>query len=93
MFKIKESSLPIHGAKLFNALPKHVRDITNVNIEIFKTALDAFLKTIPDEPLIPGYTACRRAGSNSILEMKDCKSQEPPTGEGLIDGLHITEGR
>ena len=93
MSKIKESSLPIHGTKLFNALPKHVRDITNVNIEAFKTALDALLKTIPDEPLIPGYTACRRAGSNSILEMKDFRCRDPPMGEGLIGGLHITEGR
>ena len=36
---------------------------------IFKRRLDKYLSTIPDEPHILGYTAQRRADSNSILDM------------------------
>ena len=67
--KIRESSLPFQGARLFNILPKTIRNIKNVPIEKFKTALDAYLKTIPDEPQIQGYTACKRANTNSIIHM------------------------
>ena len=49
--------------------------MTGVKLETFKRALDRFLKTIPDEPQIPGYTACRRADSNSILQMINVKSK------------------
>ena len=31
-------------------------------------ALDKYLSTVPDEPLIPGYTAQRRCESNSLLD-------------------------
>ena len=35
----------------------------------FKIQLDKFLKKIPDEPQIPGYTQARQADTNSIPEM------------------------
>ena len=60
----------MHGSKLFNCLPQGLRNMTGVNIDAFKGALDKFLQSVPDEPQIPGYTAMRRAPSNSILEMK-----------------------
>ena len=68
--KIYEASFPVHGAKLFNALPKHLRDMQNVPLEKFKSALDKHISSIPDEPQLPGYTACRRAISNSIIDMQ-----------------------
>ena len=66
---LREGSLCINGAKLFNLLPKHVRDISGVELPVFKKELDAFLATIPDEPLSPGYTDARQAESNSLLDM------------------------
>ena len=45
--KIKEFSLPVHGVKLFNSLPKQVGGITAVSVDKFKAALDSFLKQIP----------------------------------------------
>ena len=63
-------ALAIQGAKLFNAMPKCIRNLKNVPVDKFKTALDKHLKTIPDEPQIRGYTGCRRVDSNSILDMK-----------------------
>ena len=66
---IRQSSLSIHGSKLFNALPKYLRDTTGCSVDKFKKRLDWYLKHVPDEPLIPGYTAYRRADSNSLLDM------------------------
>ena len=67
----QESSLTSHGVKLFNALPKTIRNLTNVKLEVFKSSLDAHLMRIPDEPQITGYTACRRASTNSLISMNN----------------------
>ena len=66
---MREASLPIHGARLFNALPIAVRNLSGISVKKFKKALDKFLCTVPDEPQIPGLTSCRRASSNSIIKM------------------------
>ena len=39
------------------------------SVDVFKGQLDKFLLTVPDEPQITGYTAQRRAESNSLLGM------------------------
>ena len=66
---LREASLSVRGQKLFNILPKHLRDIKDCTKETFKSALDRFLSTIPDEPHIQGYVQMRRAESNSLLHM------------------------
>ena len=38
-------------------------------METMKRKLDNYLRTVPDEPQIPGYTAQRRAETNSLLDM------------------------
>ena len=63
--KARESSVGVKGAKLFNLLPVEVRNIDSDNVEIFKSALDSFLFTIPDQPTIAGYG--RAAETNSLL--------------------------
>ena len=70
---ICHSSFTIHAPKLFNLLPEHIRNITDCSVESFKTQLDSYLKTIPDEPQIQGYTSCRRADSNSLCDMHKVK--------------------
>ena len=72
--RIREASLVFNGARLFNVLPKPLRDMSGVSLDTFKRALDKFLHTIPDEPQIPGYTACRRADSNSLIQMYQSKA-------------------
>ena len=67
--QLRSNTLSVRGVKLFNCLPKNIRNIKNCTKEKFKSKLDSFLKQIPDEPQIPGYTASRRADSNSILDM------------------------
>ena len=63
------ASLPVHGQQLFNCLPKEIRNITKCEVDTFKGALDQYLMTVPDEPLIRGYERFRRAESNSLLNM------------------------
>ncbi|KAK3860833.1 hypothetical protein Pcinc_033140 [Petrolisthes cinctipes] len=63
---LKHNNLSKRGARLFNCLPKNVRNISGVATDTFKRELDKFLATIPDQPGIPGYTSSRPATSNSI---------------------------
>ena len=58
--RLRDSTLTIQGAKLFNAMPKNIRNLKNIPVDKFKNALDKHLQTIPDEPQIRGYTGCRR---------------------------------
>ena len=64
---IRRASFAINGPRLFNSLPKFVRDITKCDKDVFKAQLDHYLKIVPDQPLIPGYTAYRQCDSNSII--------------------------
>ena len=43
--------------------------MSECTLEVFKRSLDNFLVTVPDEPQIQGYTAMRRAESNSLIHM------------------------
>ena len=51
-------------------MPKELRESTQVSPDHFKAKLDKYLKGIPGEPIIPGYTSYKRADSNNIIEMK-----------------------
>ena len=65
----REGSLSVNGTLLFNKLPKEIRNFKNVILADFNGKLDEFLGTVPDEPQCCGYTASRRAKSNSLLHM------------------------
>ena len=86
--KSREASLSVNGVKLFNIMPKNVRNLTNVSLSTFKRALDKFLNSVPDEPQIPGYTAHRRASSNSLLAML---SENKKSLGSSISNLQIDE--
>ena len=64
------NSFRMQGPKLFNCLPKAIRNLSNCNKDAFKRQLDKFLCTVPDEPLVSGYTGLRRAESNTVAVMK-----------------------
>ena len=69
---LREESLAVNGCLLFNKLPTSIRNMKNVSLAEFKKKLDGFLKLVPDEPQCCGYTARRRAESNSLLHMIAC---------------------
>ena len=62
-------SLPVHGQRLFNSLPREVRNVTDCKVDVFKRKLDHFLINVPDEPLVRGYEKYRRTESNSLIDM------------------------
>ena len=63
---LQENSITVFGSRLYNSLPKYLRDIESVIIKKFKFALDKFLEFIPDQPKMPNYVTA--SGSNSILD-------------------------
>ena len=65
---IRFSSFAIKGPRIFNSLPKDVRNFSGGTVNEFKSRLDRHLKSVPDEPLIPGYTAYRSIDSNSLID-------------------------
>ena len=66
---IRYASFGIRGPRLFNILPAKIRNISGCSVDSFKHNLDKYLQTVPDEPQIKGYTATRRAESNSLIHM------------------------
>ena len=68
---LREQSFQINGARLFNSLPKDIRNM-NICQEDFKAALDKYLSSVPDQPrlgsLIPEATdQLTGRQSNSLL--------------------------
>ena len=63
--RAREASLHVKGARLFNLIPKELRDMAGT-VEQFKAGLDNWLVTIPDQPTISGRQ--RAAVTNSLLD-------------------------
>ena len=68
MKTIRDDSFFVQSVKLFNSLPRNIRDLKGCTVEKFKRELDKFLLELPDAPLIPGYTASSLVGSNSVVD-------------------------
>ena len=67
---LRFTSLSINGPRVFNSLPRNVRDISQCTIDTFKRALDGYLQSIPDEPRITRMIPYCLKNSNSIIVMK-----------------------
>ena len=65
-----------------------------ISVDPFKRCLDKYLRMVPDEPHISGYTALRRADSNSLFDMAQfANSQlvstlEEPDQDSVARGGH-----
>ena len=60
---IQHNSFASIGPALFNCVPKQIKE--KESLLSFKTALDKFLRSVPDEPPISGYP---NQNGNTILE-------------------------
>ena len=81
--KMREQSFQCNGPKLFNSLPKEIRNISKVSVEEFKEKLDKYLQKIPDEPNVEGLTpsACdmfTTAPSNSVVDQSRTNKPRRP---------------
>ena len=64
--KAREASLSVKGARLFNLIPRDLRDTNTGTVDQFKFRLDEWLATVPDQPTIQGRQ--RAASTNSLLD-------------------------
>ena len=76
---LKAASFLISGPKLFNCLPRSVREYASIDkngklfgLDIFKTVLDLYLSTLPDQPFSTSTghahaTFNNGSASNSVL--------------------------
>ena len=70
---LRENSFQVNGARIFNSLPMKIRNLSKIPLEDFKSKLDSYLETLPDEPNLPDYTPsmCNQVTakpSNSIID-------------------------
>jgi ribonuclease P/MRP protein subunit RPP40 len=63
--RARECSLKIKGSKVFNLIPRLLRDM-NGTVDQFKAELDRWLSSIPDQPTVGGRQ--RAAQTNSLLD-------------------------
>ena len=72
---IFNQTFQVQGSKLFNSIPKNIRNLTGCGQEEFKEQLDIYLGTLQDQPASPGWIpqGVSEAGtpSNSILHQKE----------------------
>ena len=70
---LRDSSLHLHGARIFNSLPLYLRNTRKYSVEDFKEKLEKYLCKIPDQPkvgeLVP-FVVDTNTGhpSNSIVD-------------------------
>ena len=50
--RLRNQSFQVSGPRLFNCLPKNIRNIKKVSVDEFKEKLDNYLSCLPDQPKI-----------------------------------------
>ena len=72
--KLRRQSFQMSGPKLWNSLPKNLRNLKNCSLGQFKELLDCFLAKVPDEPkaegLTPGATDVITGRATNTLEFQ-----------------------
>ena len=54
------------GHRLFNSLLQNIRNLNECVVTTFKEALDKFLQTLPNQPLLPSLTQLGVCDTNSV---------------------------
>ena len=62
----RQASLGVKGCRLFNLLPRSLRDMKGSTQDTYKKELDSYLSTIPDQPTLAGTQ--RAAETNSLID-------------------------
>jgi hypothetical protein len=79
---LRKNTLQVNGARIFNSLPKSLRNLSRIPLEDFKMQLEKYLETLPDVPILPGYipATCNQIKakpSNSIIYQGRTKIRRP----------------
>ena len=87
--QIKRQSIRCFGVKLFNSLPKHVRNTTKTTTDTFKGVLDNFLQSVADIPHLRSGANTSSENSNHIY---DCSPFNQSCTGNSTTVEHITAG-
>ena len=75
-----EITFQFRGPRLYNSLPRELRNLTGCGTEMFKEKLDQYLAGIADEPAFPGFipTGITETGapSNSLIYQAAGRKEE-----------------
>ena len=63
----RAQSISVKGPRLFNLLPREIRDMSDCPINEFKATLDIFLAGVPDKPFLAGITPNPNMENNNSL--------------------------
>ena len=78
--KLRNQSFQSIGPRLFNSLPRELRNLKGVEVDNFKEHLDRYLTEVPDQPKVPGMMpTCLTSDSipsNSLLHWIPLMSRE-----------------
>ena len=66
---LQENAITVIGPRLYNSLPKYLRDIESVKTEKFKLELDKFPDTIPDPPKMSNYVTASGSITSSTSSL------------------------
>ena len=53
---LRFKSMAVNGPRIFNSLPRNLRNMSSCSVDSFKGSLDKYLSVIPDEPRVQGLT-------------------------------------
>ena len=66
---LQENAITVFGPRLYNLLPKYLRDIESVKTEKFKFELDKFLELIPESQKYPTMSPHLEATASSTCSL------------------------
>ena len=73
---MKECSIVVHGCRLFNAVPRELREFRGSS-ETFKRKLDTFLSSVPDKPALVNYHQ-PSAGNGLLSQLAQLRAEPQP---------------
>ena len=76
---LQENTITMFGLRLYDSLPKYLRNMESVKTKKIKFETDNFLEIIPDEPQMINYVTSAR--TNNILDQ-----QSHLTAQGISQG-------
>ena len=64
---LQENAITVFANRLYNSLPKYLREIESVKVQKIKFELDKFLLLVPDEPKMPNYVTASASSTSSLI--------------------------
>ena len=69
-----DQTFQFHGPRLYNALPRELRNLTGCGTDFFKEKLDQYLAGIADEPAFPGFIPTGITETRGPIKLSDLPS-------------------